>query len=106
MIIVTSPSKPLPVNPTKNTVIRALATAAYEQEIIDSYDAFSLAEGGEFQPPATWELTDTVAFIRKVVRTVVPDLPSDNDDLFNYGCDRYGLHIAASCIMAHLPYEV
>ncbi|KZV95712.1 acetyl-CoA synthetase-like protein [Exidia glandulosa HHB12029] len=87
MIIVTSPSKPLPVNPTKNTVIRALATAAYEQEILDAYDTFSLAEGGEFQPPATWELTDTVAFIRKVVRTVVPDLPSDNDDLFNYGCD-------------------
>lgn len=88
MILVTSPSKPFVVNPTKNTVVRAVATAAYEQEISDAYDAFDRAAESEFTPPATWGPSDTLAFVRRVVRSTVPEIPADDDDLFNYGCDR------------------
>ena len=63
--------------------------SAYEQEIVDAYDAFETAALSQFSAPETWNLPEVLAFVRKIVQSMIADLPSDEADFFNYGCDRY-----------------
>ncbi|EJD42005.1 acetyl-CoA synthetase-like protein [Auricularia subglabra TFB-10046 SS5] len=87
MILVAHPSKPFAINQIKNTVVRALVTAAYEQEISEAYEEFDRAIGQDVPVPTTWEYRDVLTFVRHLVQKNIPDISKDNDDLFNYGCD-------------------
>ncbi|EJD42001.1 acetyl-CoA synthetase-like protein [Auricularia subglabra TFB-10046 SS5] len=87
MIIVAHPSKPFAINQTKNTVVRALITSAYEHQINQCYESYERATEQEFPVPDSWELRDVRPFVRDLVQSSIPDITNDNDDLFNYGCD-------------------
>lgn len=89
MILVASPSKPFDINPTKHTAVRSKVTAAYDEEINDAYIDFERNTGSMFAPPPSWNVEDCLPFVRAVVLNTLPNVPSDEEDLFNVGCDRY-----------------
>jgi hypothetical protein len=41
------------------------------------------------QPPKKWDETTALLFVRAVVHNVMGRQVADEDDLFEYGCDRY-----------------
>lgn len=88
MIIVASPAKPFAVNPVKNTAVRPQVTAAYAKEIDAAYEDFENNIHDDFVAPSSWELEDALQFVRVVVRSTLPDIEGDEDDFFNFGCDR------------------
>ncbi|KAK0480753.1 hypothetical protein IW261DRAFT_1685198 [Armillaria novae-zelandiae] len=87
MILVSSPSKPFTYT-TKNTARRLPVIEDYEDEIQALYDTVEdniLTDC--ILPPCEWNATSTVGFIRAVVRHILKQSLSDEDDLFEYGCD-------------------
>ncbi len=87
MILVSSPSKPFTYT-TKNTARRLPAIEDYEDEIQALYDTVEDNILPDIPPPCQWDATSTVGFIRAVVRHILKQPLSDEDDLFEYGCDR------------------
>lgn len=88
MIIVSTPSKPF-MYTAKNTARRQAILSAYEAEINALYVAVDETTQSDLQPPALWDLSSTLEFVRGVVAKVLKRDMQDSDDLFQHGCDRY-----------------
>lgn len=87
MILVASPSKPFGYT-AKGTVRRGAVIKDYEDEINTLYDAVEDSAQSSIPPPAHWDNSTTVAFVRTVVEKVLTVAVKDDDDLFQSGCDR------------------
>ena len=92
MVMVTSPSK-LCVYTAKNTPRRLALIDEYAPEIDALYDAVDETTWQvEFAPPPVWTLATCTDFVRAVVTRVLKHAIGDQDDLFQDGCDRYGVY--------------
>ncbi|EJD40563.1 acetyl-CoA synthetase-like protein [Auricularia subglabra TFB-10046 SS5] len=87
MILVVSPSKPFFINQTKFTAVRSVVIADYESEIDAVYDEFEQAAQPNFPPPPDWEEENALPFVRRLVATFVTEVKTDEQDLFDVGCD-------------------
>jgi hypothetical protein len=88
MIIVASPSKPFLYTP-KGSLRRSATLDSYEAEIEAIYEAVAEATQEEISAPAHWSPESSSVFVRRVVTSVVKAEVSDQDDLFERGCDRW-----------------
>lgn len=88
MIIVTTPSKPFQYTP-KGTPRRSANLAEYADEISAVYTATETAAQPSRAPPPSWELADTVAYVRDVVNATLKHPIGDEEDFFQHGMDRY-----------------
>ncbi|KAI0318579.1 acetyl-CoA synthetase-like protein [Amylostereum chailletii] len=86
MIMVTRPNKLMEFTP-KGTPRRHVSLRSYDQEIDALYDAVKDSSQVEYAPPALWTPTTTKEFVGDSVRRVVQVPLTDNDDIFQYGCD-------------------
>ncbi|KAF8213914.1 hypothetical protein K438DRAFT_2148714 [Mycena galopus ATCC 62051] len=86
MILVTKPDKPFTYT-AKMTARRQAIIVDYEDEIADLYDAVEETAQVGVSPPAQWDPTSTVNFVRKVVHKIVGNEIEDDVDIFHHGCD-------------------
>lgn len=91
MIIVTDPSKPFEYTP-KGNPRRHVSVALYEDEINNVYATVTAQGSSGPPPPATWNETSAMEYVRTLVGQVLKNKVGDEDDLFEFGCDRY-VHI-------------
>lgn len=88
MILVASALKPFTYT-AKNTARRQAIINDYEEEIGLLYDTVEETTQTNITPPQYWDATSTLTFVRQVVCQVMKyKRVSDDDDLFNHGCDR------------------
>lgn len=87
MIITTSPTKPLEFTP-KGTPRRHVCIANYTDEINALYAAVDTSSQTHLPIPAAWTPASTLDFVRKAVGAVVLVPLSDDEDMFQQGCDR------------------
>jgi hypothetical protein len=87
MIIVAHPNKPFEYTP-KNTPRRKNVLAAYEQEIENTYAAFEESSQMDFPGPEVWTADECTAYARRVVQAMLGETVGDEDDIFQFGCDR------------------
>jgi hypothetical protein len=87
MILVASPEKPFLYTP-KGSMRRSATLDSYEAEIEAVYKAVVEAAQEEIVVPLDWSTEDTLRFVRQVVSGVMKAKISDDDDLFQHGCDR------------------
>lgn len=87
MILVCIPNKPFTYT-AKNTVRRQAIIADYEDEIDALYAAVQETTQPHISPPPEWSQANTISFIRIVVAEALKREISDDDDLFENGCDR------------------
>ena len=97
MIQFPTPSKPFTYT-GKETPRRHAIIQEYKPEIDELYAAMD--DGSNVKssvlPPKEWDVSSTLAFVRAVVHDVMVNKVGDNDDLFEYGCDRYIIWILLS----------
>ncbi|EIW79977.1 acetyl-CoA synthetase-like protein [Coniophora puteana RWD-64-598 SS2] len=86
MIIVASPSKPFTYT-AKSTARRQAIIDTYEEEIEKAYAAAHDSTQSSIPPPAEWGQAQTLAFVRKIVYSVLGKEVPDEADLFQHGCD-------------------
>ncbi|KAF8890513.1 hypothetical protein CPB84DRAFT_1849102 [Gymnopilus junonius] len=86
MIMVSKPSKPFQYT-VKNTPRRPFILNEYAEEIKALYDAVADSTQSSIPPPADWELTTTLDFVRLVVNKVMIHGVQDDEDIFQRGCD-------------------
>jgi hypothetical protein len=87
MILVTSPAKPFSFT-AKGTMRRQAIVKDYEPEIEALYKSIEESSQGEITAPTEWSTESTLEFMRKTVQTVLNNSVKDDDDFFQYGCDR------------------
>ena len=87
MILVAAPSKPFTYT-AKNTPRRAAVIREYEPEIGALYTAVDETTQASIPPPTSWDLAESLSFVRVVVEKVLRHHIGDSDDLFQQGCDR------------------
>jgi hypothetical protein len=88
MIVVASPSKPFTFT-AKGTTRRGAIIKEYDPEIEAAYKAVEESAQSDIAVPAEWNATTAREFIRKAVYAVLRQELKDDDDFFQYGCDRY-----------------
>lgn len=88
MIIVAKPSNPFTYT-AKNTARRQAVINDYEMEIDALYDAVEKSAKTGLPHPAHWDFDSSGTFVREVVMAVMTRPVSDEDDLFQHGCDRF-----------------
>ncbi|KAI0314196.1 acetyl-CoA synthetase-like protein [Amylostereum chailletii] len=86
MIVVTHPNKPMEFT-AKGTPRRHVSLKAYEQEIETLYDVVKDSSQSDLPPPNEWTPHSTKAFVGNSVRRVVQAPLTDDNDIFQYGCD-------------------
>ncbi|EIN09204.1 acetyl-CoA synthetase-like protein [Punctularia strigosozonata HHB-11173 SS5] len=86
MILVASPKKPF-VYSAKMTVRRQGVLAEYEVEIDSAYAALEESTQLEIQAPASWSDETAAIFLRSLVKNTLKQGISDEDNLFEHGCD-------------------
>jgi hypothetical protein len=87
MIIVASESKPFEYTP-KGTPRRHVVLATYEEEIDAAYEAVDESSQTEVTAPARWGQAEIFAFLRTAITRVMKKTLEDDQDFFQYGCDR------------------
>jgi len=91
MVIVTSPEKPF-VFSAKGGIKRKAAEAEYADEISSLYFAVGqciVREDPSY--PFTWDLDSVSRYVRTIIERTLFNSDvnlSDDDDIFNNGCDR------------------
>ncbi|KAJ6576444.1 hypothetical protein DFH09DRAFT_1149378 [Mycena vulgaris] len=86
MIVVANPSKPIELT-AKGTPRRAMVLEIYKDEIRDAYAAVEESSQTHLTPPDIYDALSTLNFVRTVVREVLTQNPSDDEDIFQHGCD-------------------
>lgn len=86
MILVTHPEKPFSYT-AKNTPRRHAIIKAYEDEIESLYQTGNQALL-EVEAPSSWTYDNVLNFIRMIVSGVLVGEITDDDDIFQHGCDR------------------
>lgn len=87
MIIISKPSKPFQYT-AKSTARRQAIINDYSEEIKSLYDAVADSAQSGIPPPAQWDFVSTLDFVRLVVNRVLLHKVTDNEDIFQHGCDR------------------
>jgi hypothetical protein len=87
MILVASLSKPIEVT-AKGTPRRQAVLEIYAQEIARIYSAVEDSFQKNLAAPIDFDIFSSLEFVRKVVGEVMPELPADDADIFQHGCDR------------------
>ena len=88
MIAVASPSKPFEYT-AKATPRRATVIKMYDSEIEALYDAVDQSSQNDNITPIAWTQAETLQLIRAAVNNVLKKSVLDQDDIFQYGADRY-----------------
>ncbi|KAJ7853342.1 hypothetical protein B0H14DRAFT_2758642 [Mycena olivaceomarginata] len=86
MILVASLSKPIEVT-AKGTPRRQAVLEIYAQEIARIYSAVEDSFQKNLVAPIDFDIFSSLEFVRKVVGEVMPELPADDADIFQHGCD-------------------
>jgi hypothetical protein len=87
MIITASPSKPFQYTP-KSTPRRHFIINEYEKEIENAYAAVKDSSQVELLAPGAWNVENSLLFARAAVEKVMKGKLTDDDDIFQNGCDR------------------
>lgn len=88
MILVADSSKAFELT-AKGTPRRHVVLESYEQEIREAYAAVEKSSQTYLQPPSGLALEATLPFVRLALSEIIPEMPKDDDDIFQHGCDRY-----------------
>ncbi|KAM5540085.1 hypothetical protein V8D89_006225 [Ganoderma adspersum] len=86
MILIASPSKPFQFN-AKASPRRAVMLQQYSEEIEAIYRAVESSAQSDFTPPAAWDATTTLDFVRAVVNGTLSRPVADDADIFRNGGD-------------------
>ena len=73
----------------KGTPRRQFVINAYTKEIDQLYETVGQSSQPNLIRPLVWNEETTLGFIRDVVRSVLTHTPTDTENLFEQGCDRY-----------------
>lgn len=88
LILVASPDRPFPVS-GKGSIRKSQVVKDYEKEIDELYDAQEARANVGVEVPSEWSSEATVDYVRKVVGKVLVQKVQDEDDIFQFGGDRY-----------------
>lgn len=102
MILVASPSKPFSYT-AKNTARRQAIIQDYEPEIEALYAEVETSAQTDIEVPTTWGLSECLDYVRRVVQGVMEREVSDEDDIFQSGCDR---HASCSLLVCRHPTDL
>ncbi|KAJ4469195.1 putative aminoadipate reductase [Lentinula aciculospora] len=91
MILVASPTKPLP-RAGKGTIMRKAAYDQYENEIDQMYVVFScdnstLTSNSSVEPPSSWEISPLTQWLTAQVANLCEKFLDEKDDIFDHGFD-------------------
>ncbi|KAJ6483684.1 hypothetical protein DFH09DRAFT_1211912 [Mycena vulgaris] len=86
MIIVANPSKPIEVT-AKGTPRRQAVLETYADEVRGIYQTVEESFQKHLTTPMEFDASSSLDFVRRIVREVMLELPKDNDDIFQHGCD-------------------
>lgn len=87
MIIIKQPNKPFQYT-AKGTPRRQAIIADYEPEITTLYGGPRTISSCHLVAPDRWDLKSTSEFVRSVVCKTLDYDMSDDEDIFQHGCDR------------------
>lgn len=87
MIIVAPPTKPFTYT-AKGTVRRQAVINDFEPEIDSLYKTIEESSQTDLEPPSSWDEPTVREFLRKAVGSALLGDVTDDDDLFQHGCDR------------------
>ena len=88
MILVAHPLKPFQFN-AKGLLRRGIILDDYKDEIEALYEEVENSARSDIDPPATWDLNSTLAFVRAVVESTLRRPIPDGADIFRNGGDRW-----------------
>ncbi|KAJ7103042.1 hypothetical protein B0H15DRAFT_810726 [Mycena belliarum] len=86
MILVADPSKPIELT-AKGTPRRQAVLNTYDPEIRSVYAAVEESSQTHLTAPDTYAAQGSLNFVRHVVSKVMREMPGDDDDIFQHGCD-------------------
>ncbi|KLO13764.1 acetyl-CoA synthetase-like protein [Schizopora paradoxa] len=86
MIIVSKPSKPFTYT-AKSSARRQAIIKEYAAEIEELYASVDESTQSDLVPPDDWVLNNVLPFVRKIILDVIHRSISDEDDIFQHGCD-------------------
>ncbi|PBL02838.1 acetyl-CoA synthetase-like protein [Armillaria gallica] len=86
MILVAKPGKPFTYT-AKNTARRQAILDDYSEEITAIYKTVEESTQANIPPPLEWDDISTKEFVRTVVFQVLSHSISEDEDLFQHGCD-------------------
>ncbi|KAJ7730355.1 hypothetical protein DFH07DRAFT_969173 [Mycena maculata] len=86
MILVADPSRPIELT-AKGTPRRQAVLNIYQDEIRDMYGAVEESSQTHLTAPEEYDFPATLQFMRHVVSEVMLEMPGDDDDIFQHGCD-------------------
>lgn len=87
MILVTSPGKPVQYT-LKGFPRRQVILKQYEEEINGIYERAENIPVDSQQGTQRWTPDNTLVFVRETVHGVMKQKITDDDDFFQFGCDR------------------
>lgn len=87
MILISSPSKPFTYT-GKGTPRRPAIIDAYAPEIEALYATVDKTTQSTTTPPDSWTAEKSLRYVREIVKKVMARLVGDEQDIFQYGCDR------------------
>jgi hypothetical protein len=88
MILVSSPTRPFALT-AKLTARRQAVIAEYESEIDALYDAVNETAQAVKYFPNEWTEQSSLEFARNLIGSVLKVPVKDDDDIFQYSCDRF-----------------
>ncbi|KAJ6598643.1 hypothetical protein B0H10DRAFT_2085224 [Mycena sp. CBHHK59/15] len=86
MILVADPTKPIELT-AKGTPRRQAILDMYQDEIRDVYIAVEESSQTHLRAPEKYDAQGSLQFVRSVVAEVMLEMPGDDDDIFQHGCD-------------------
>ncbi|KAJ7500861.1 hypothetical protein B0H11DRAFT_1800191 [Mycena galericulata] len=86
MILVAKPSKQIELT-AKGTPRRAQVLHTYQDEIREIYAVSEQSAQTHLAAPDNFDFLSSLDFVKRVVEEVMHELPADDDDLFQHGCD-------------------
>ncbi|KAJ7206143.1 hypothetical protein B0H12DRAFT_1243356 [Mycena haematopus] len=86
MILVADPSRPIELT-AKGTPRRQAVLDLYAEEIRAVYEAVDESSQTHLTAPQDYSFQASLDFVRRVVAEVMREMPGDDDDLFQHGCD-------------------
>lgn len=88
MILVAAPSKPFSYT-GKGTARRGAIIESYDDEINSLYRSLEDAVNNGIALPVIWTAESSLDYVRSVIHSIMTHAVEDEDDLFQWGCDRY-----------------
>jgi hypothetical protein len=88
MILISNPSKPIELT-AKGFPRRQAVIDTYTDEIRKIYESVEQSSQTHLTAPEEYDSASSLKFMRNIVAEVMVEMPGDEDDLFQHGCDRY-----------------